>query len=403
MTVETCVVKADIGEGSVSAKKGKIFEVIERTARLVTVNDPNDGKKYVLGLEDVTFPSTTSDEESSILDELLGDKPKKKPKKKKKKVKLGKNQIFFSSLTDGRLPASELDHVITIYPPKHFKEEMRDDIPEGDTHYRWDVEVLEMLVLSHKLNKKCLLTGLPGTGKSTAVKQYASIIQQPYMRFNGKDGIDPSSFLGYPWAGKDGMVWKDGLLPIGVLNGYLVTIDEVFKLPAGIQMAMQALYEQDGSLLLDDKPGTLADKHCHPHEDFRMFLTDNVRGTGDDFSKFASTQVQDTSTLDRFALMIEVDYLSVADEVKLLSGRYEEADPTLLMKLVKFAGLVRNGYREDNIAVTLSPRGLFTICELMAEGIPVKTAIQLAFSNKIAESSERVAIDSMLGTVGLGK
>lgn len=399
--METCTVNKDIGDKGCQATAGQVFNIIDKSAKFYTVEDPATGKRYAITRTDVTL---NEDTETAILDELLGSLPKvpKKPKKPKEKVVLQANQIWFSSLTDGQLPKSKLDHVINVYPEDHFPEDIRSDIPEGNTLFKWDVEVLEMLVLAHKLNKKCLLTGLPGTGKSTSIKQFASVIRQPYMRFNGKDGIEPQSFLGYPWAvGGGKMEWKDGLLPIGVLAGYLVTIDEVFKLPAGIQMAMQALYEQDGSLLLDEKPGTLADKHCQPHNDFRMFLTDNVRGTGDDFSKFASTQVQDTSTLDRFAMMIEVEYLKVADEVGLLLSMYPEADQPTLVKLVKFAGLVRNGYRNDSIAVTLSPRGLFTICELMEEGIPVKTAIELAFKNKVAEDSERSAIDSMLVTTGL--
>lgn len=311
---------------------------------------------------------------------------------------LTKDQILFSQITGGKLPLSGIDYKIDRYPDNHWDKEYHVDIPEIDDTYVWSPELLEMLILSHKLNKKSLLTGMPGTGKSTAVKQFAAIKRQPYMRFNGKDGVEPSSFLGYPWATKEGMEWKDGLLPIGVKEGYLVTIDEVFKLPAGINMAMQNLYEQDGTLLLDDKPGEIKDKLCIPRNEFRMFLTDNAKGTGDNFSKYAATQIADTSTLDRFALTMEVDYLKVDQEVKLLLSKTGGKHKENITKLVKFAGLVRNGYRGDDLAVTLSPRGLFSIVELMMEGIPIAHAIKLCFSNKIADDSETAAIREMLST-----
>lgn len=373
-----------------------------KTNAFVTVFLESKKLELVLPRAGVSFgaPGALSSEESATLEQMLGDTKPEKPKKAKPK-KLKENQIFLSSITGGILPTSGVDHIIQLFPEDHFPEEMRLDVPTSDPNYKWNPDVLEMLVLSHKLNKKCLLTGLPGTGKSTAVKQFASIIRQPYMRFNGKDGIEPSSFLGYAWVTGGNMEWKDGLLPTGVKEGYLVTIDEVFKLSAGIQMAMQCLYEQGGSLMLDDKPGSHAEKVCTPHPDFRMFLTDNVKGTGDDFGKFSATQMQDTSTLDRFSMVITVDYLSLEDEVSLLTTKFPNVGATVAKKLVQLAGLVRAGYRKDDLAVTLSPRGLFTICELVEEDVPVNAAIQLAFTNKLAEDSERLSIKEFIRTVGL--
>ena len=390
-------------------KKGDKLLLRGKKNSFVTVFHESKKLELVLPIAGVTFTAAggMSVEEAATLHEMLsGVKPsapkvKVKKEKPKPKPKLKDNQIWFSDITGGVLPGSGLDHVVNLFDTEHFPADTRCDIPVADPNYQWDAEVLEMLVLSHKLNKKCLLTGLPGTGKSTAVKQFASIVRQPYMRFNGKDGIEPSSFLGNLWVTKGNMEWKDGLLPIGIKEGYLVTIDEVFKLSAGIQMAMQCLYEDGGSLMLDDKPGTHADKLCQPHPSFRMFLTDNVKGTGDDFSKFSATQMQDTSTLDRFQMVITVDYLKLKDEVKLLTTKFPDVEAPVAKKLVQFAGLVRSGYKADDIAVTLSPRGLFTVCELITEGVPTGTAIQLAFANKLAEDSERMAVRDFMQTVGL--
>jgi len=312
------------------------------------------------------------------------------------------NQFRLSDLTKGKLPDSGKDHTVSAYPTGTWDESQSKDIPEVLLSYYWDANVLEAIILADKLDEKILLTGLPGTGKTTAIKQYAAHIQQPYMRFNGKDGIDQSSFLGYPWATSKGMEWKDGLLPQGMKNGYLVCIDEVFKIPAGIQMAMQNLYEKEGTLLLDDKPGEYHEKLVVPVNSFKLMLTDNVKGTGDDFEKFASTQMQDTSTLDRFGITIEQHYLSQRHEVDMLYTMFPDQKKQDIADLVKLANLVRSGYKQGEISLTLSPRGLTAALSMMDKAnVPMGTAIDLAFTNKIAEESEAQSIKQMRDTIGI--
>ena len=419
-SVQKITMKKDFG----SLKKDQEYTVDDVRSHIIMVQD-NDGN--IMGVPQElgslssgipinavsagTVGATISDDEVDILSALLDDDEIDMTSVRKStngapaeplppKPKLKKNQRWLSDITGGTLPKNAMDHIITIYANDAFDKDIRCDIPEEDPNYIWDADIFEMLYFAHKLNKKCLLTGYPGTGKSSAIKQYAAIIKQPYMRFNGKDGIEPSSFLGMAWANgaKEGMVWKDGLLPIGMKSDYLVTIDEVFKLPAGIQMAMQCVYEEGGYLVLDDKPGTLEEKRIVPSEHFRLFLTDNVKGTGDDFDKFAATQMQDTSTLDRVSMVGEMVYLPEKQEVKLLKDKYG-MQTIIAGKLVKFAGLVRAGYKKSEIGVTLSPRGLFTIAELMNEGMPVMSAIYLAFYNKLGEDSERIAIKQFIDTV----
>lgn len=315
-----------------------------------------------------------------------------------KLIKLEENEIFLSSITGGVIPKSGIDHIITRYPVDHFPVDCREDIPKVDPDYKWNADLLEAMWISHKLNKKMLITGFPGTGKTTAVAQFGAWIRQPVMRFNGKDGIEASSFLGYPWATAGGMEWKDGMLPQGLKLGYLVTIDEVFKIPAGIQMAMQHLYEDDGRLVLDDKPGTMADKVVIPAESFRMFLTDNVKGTGDNFDKFSATQIQDSSTLDRFGISFTLNYMEDDDELSMLSRKYPKMSPETLKRMIKFANLIRNGYAKSEVSLTISPRGLQTICQICGEGLDTKSAIRIVYLSKIGDDDEMDAIYQMYET-----
>lgn len=360
------------------------------------------------GVKDTGFVPPKSNEE---IQEELKAKEKAEHKAKwdairkalapHKKPKLPEGSFFLSDLTNGALPDSGVNHIIKSYPMEQWDKDSLKDIPDVNVFYHWDPNMLEAIHLANVLEEKILITGLPGTGKTTAIQQYAAHIRQPYMRFNGKDGIEQSSFLGYPWATAKGMEWKDGVLPQGMKLGYLVCIDEVFKIPAGIQMAMQGLYEKKGTLMLDDKPGEYHEKLVVPKDTFRLMLTDNVRGTGDDFEKFASTQIQDSSTLDRFGITYELEYLKADHEEDMLQRMFPKANSSDIGRLVKFAGLVRAGYKQGEIALTLSSRGLVAALEMVTKlSMPLSGALDLAFTNKIADDTELQAIDQMKSTVG---
>lgn len=317
--------------------------------------------------------------------------------RKKVEASLETNQFLLSTVTGGVLPKSKIDRVFTVYADDHFPEDVRCDIPKIDPMYHWDPDLLEALWLGYYLNVKVLAVGPPGTGKTTASNQFAALVKQPFARFNGKDGIEASAFLGYPWATKEGMEWKDGLMPQCLKQGYLVVIDEIMKLPPGIQMAMQSLYEQDGFLMLDDKPGTIKDKHVYPTETFRLFATDNTKGTGDGLGSYAAGQFQDVSTLDRFDITVNVDYLDRKVEEAMLMVRFPNAHEPSVRKVVALANLVREAFKQGNLALTLSPRGLINICKLMDNGMSLETATKLSFVNKLGDDREVEVAQKFIG------
>lgn len=310
--------------------------------------------------------------------------------------------FYLSDMTDGRLPRSGKDHLFPRYPEDHWKPEFRHDIPEVDPFYFWDADVAEGLWLAYVMNEKCMLHGFPGTGKTTAVHQLAAWVRQPYAKFGGKGGIEPASFLGQLQAIariqelKDGtevmaqeMVWKDGLMPPAVREGYLTTIDEFCKIGPDVQMAMQSLYEKGGHLMLDDKPGTISEKRIDPHPEFRMMVTDNTLGLGDNLHLFASSEMQDTSTLDRFTVVIPVDYMQKSEECALLSRKYPKVNGSDVFKIVTFANMVRESYKVTDLPVTLSQRGLSAMCDIMERGLSLETAVQFTFINKLAEDTHK--------------
>ncbi len=335
-----------------------------------------------------------SKEEESALEFLKKGEEKKEKKvdrkaeEKKLRASLSALQFLLTDMTNGKLPSSGINHVIERYADDHWAEEYRVDIPEVDPFFQWEPDVLEAVWLSYSMNERCLCVGPPGSGKTTVTRQLAAWLRQPYARFNGKDSIDASAFLGSIWATKEGMEWRDGLMPIAVREGYLTVIDEIFKLPPGIQMAMQSLYEKGGFLMLDEKPGTVAEKYVRPKAEFRLYGTDNTKGTGDSLGSYAAGQIQDISSLDRFPMTIEVEYLKQKDEEDMIAKKFPAVSPSLIKKIVSFANLVRQGFRNGDISLTMSPRGSFVACQLIERNIPLDKALHLTFVNKLSSDVE---------------
>jgi hypothetical protein len=109
--------------------------------------------------------------------------------------------------------------------------------------------------------------------------------------------------------------------------------------------------------------------------------------------------VQDSSTLDRFGITATVYYMNKVDEIAMLAKKYPEMERITLNSLVSFANLVRNGYARSELSITLSPRGLQTICEVLGHIDNVQRAIEMVYTDKLGEDDEVDAVKEMLRTV----
>ena len=317
-------------------------------------------------------------------------------------LSLEDNQVHMSFFTGGVLPDSKVDRVISMYPSDTWSDEHWDMIPEFDPNYVWDANMLECLILGQEDQERVLFVGLPGTGKTTAHEQYAAIVGQPFMAINGKDGMEPSSYLGCVAPdGAGGWAWKDGVLPVCMKEGYYLCVDEVFKISAGINMAMQSVWQRGGRLVLDDKPADLKGKTIIPDPKFLLMATDNVKGLGDNFGKFAGTQMQDTSMLDRFDTTYTVPYMPEKTERHLMESMFRTVDRDVIRQIVQVAGLIRKGYATDEISLTLSQRGLRSMCRKIAKDVNPWAAFKYAYLEKLSDPSEIQAVESFAQTCGM--
>lgn len=299
----------------------------------------------------------------------------------------------------GFVPPSGIDLPVTVYNKEDWPEHMREFIPEPDDTYVFNQEALEGAILAIEHNEKCNISGPPGSGKTTLIKEIAARTNRPYMRINGKDGVEISSFMGQYVINEGELVWKWGLLPRAVMEGYLLAFDEWTKVPPGIMMSIQWLLEDEGKLLVDDAPGEFHEKLITPHDRFRIILCDNVKGLGDGIDKFASTNVQDTATLNRFGINLTMDYMSPEQEVQMLKNRYPSLTDKVSTRMVAVANQIRSSYKDGNVSLTLSPRNLIKWAKWHLMYRDTGRGFLLSYYNALADESEKSHVEQLYDRV----
>ena len=287
-------------------------------------------------------------------------------------------------------PDFSLDTIINEV--EDWAEEHRQFIPKINKDYVWQHDVLYPAVLAMVNKLKVLVHGPTGSGKTDMYKNIAATINQPYYRLGGRADMESDSILGKPWIDNGSMHFEEGEFVKAYKAGYLLAIDEPWKMPPGIQMVFQRVYERDGILQLDDKPGTLADKQVIPHPSTYMVLCDNVVGTGDGADKYAATMIQDASTINRMDLVLFLSYLSPVEEVKFIRGKYKYVSAKIAKQVVQLAGLIRVGFNSGALSAGMSPRNIMAWMELAYKIKDYKQAFKWIMLERYAEDSEKEAV-----------
>ena len=301
------------------------------------------------------------------------------------------------------VPAGHKDFDVSsiLFNDDVWDEEDREFIPaqsKFDKYHR-DPAVFYPLVLGLVKDMNTLIHGPTGCGKSTSVECIASICRWPFLRVNGREDMESDALIGRAWVNHGSMSWMMGSLPIARQKGWLVLMDEPFKMPAGIQMTLQRMYERGGILQIDDMPGTLKDKQIIPDPRTRLILADNVAGTGDNMDKYAATQIQDTSTLNRMEIVVEADYLPTWAEQAMVTRKYPHITSTWAGRMVQTANLIRSGFKKGELSSTMSTRQLYTWCELAQTVGSYRISFNMIMNGRFGEEAEKVAMQNLYATV----
>jgi cobaltochelatase CobS len=268
-------------------------------------------------------------------------------------------------------------------------------VPTIDENYIFDEETTTSILVGFKFNKKVLIQGLHGTGKSSHIEQVAARLNWPCLRINLDGHISRFDLLG-----KDSIVLKDnkqvttfkeGLLPWAIQNPVALVLDEYDAGRPDVMFVIQRILEVEGKLTLLDQ-----NKVITPHPFFRIFGTCNTLGLGDNTGLYSGTQNLNQGQLDRWNIFSTLNFIEPDVEKKIIEGKLGKNKSKIADKLtsmIRLANLIRHAFSSSDLSVTMSPR----TCILWAENFIIfgnlEKAFKLTFLNKCEINDKKIIIE----------
>src|SRR5881394_1966622 len=262
-------------------------------------------------------------------------------------------------------------------------------VPEVDTAYRFDRDTTLAILAGYAFNRRVMIQGYHGTGKSTHIEQVAARLNWPCIRINLDSHVSRIDLVG-----KDAIVLKDGkqvtefregILPYALQTNTALCFDEYDAGRPDVMFVIQRVLEQSGKLTLLDQS-----KVIRPHPAFRLFSTTNTIGLGDTSGLYHGTQQINQAQMDRWSIVTTLNYLPHDNEVEIVLAKAKGYRTTegrdIVNKMVRVADLTRNAFMNGDISTVMSPRTVITWAE-NAEifGGDIGFAFRLTFVNKCDE------------------
>ena len=262
-------------------------------------------------------------------------------------------------------------------------------VPDLDADYQFNREVTLAILAGFKHNRRVMIQGYHGTGKSTHVEQVAARLNWPCVRVNLDSHVSRIDLVG-----KDAIVLKDGkqvtefregILPWALQNNVALCFDEYDAGRPDVMFVIQRVLEVSGKLTLLDQS-----KVIRPHPAFRLFSTTNTIGLGDTSGLYHGTQQINQGQMDRWSLVVTLNYLPHDDEAKIVLAKVKaynksEAKRKVVSNMVRVADLTRNAFINGDLSTVMSPRTVMTWAENAEIFGEIGFAFRLTFLNKCDE------------------
>jgi cobaltochelatase CobS len=261
-------------------------------------------------------------------------------------------------------------------------------VPEVDPAYRFDRETTLAILAGFAFNRRVMVQGYHGTGKSTHIEQVAARLNWPCIRINLDSHISRIDLIG-----KDAIVLKDGkqvtefregLLPWALQRPVALVFDEYDAGRPDVMFVIQRVLEVQGRLTLLDQ-----NKVIHPHPAFRLFSTTNTIGLGDTTGLYHGTQQINQGQMDRWSIVTTLNYLTHEAEEEIVLAKspgYDSAEgKKTLSAMVRLADMTRNAFVAGDLSTVMSPRTVITWAQNAEIFGDVGFAFRLTFLNKCDE------------------
>ena len=272
--------------------------------------------------------------------------------------------------------------------------ERDEHVPEVDIAYRFNRDVTLALLAGFAQNRRVLVQGLHGTGKSTHVEQVAARLNWPCVRVNLDGHLSRLDLVG-----RDAVVLRDGLqvtefqegiLPWSLQRPVALVFDEYDAGRPDVMFVLQRVLEHGGKLTLMDQSRVLT-----PHPCFRLFATANTVGLGNLNGLYHGSQRLNHAQIDRWNIVATLNYLPADEEIAIVRARVpalgDDAGQALVARMVAVAALTRKGFAAGDLSTLMSPRTVITWAENLAIFKDIDLAFRLSFVNK-CDDAERPVI-----------
>ena len=269
-------------------------------------------------------------------------------------------------------------------------------VPEIDSVYRFNPEVTLALLAGFTHNRRVLVQGLHGTGKSTHIEQVAARLNWPCVRVNLDGQISRLDLVGRDTVvlrdGQQVTEFQEGIVPWALQRPVALIFDEYDAGRPDVMFVIQRILEQGGQFTLLDQNRVL-----RPHPSFRLFATSNTVGLGNLNGLYHGAQRLNHAQMDRWNIVAALNYLPAAEEMAIVAARVPSlADParqTLLEGMVALADLTRKGFAAGDLSTLMSPRTVITWGENIDIFQDPALALRLSFLNKCDEAERPVVAE----------
>ena len=274
--------------------------------------------------------------------------------------------------------------------------ESSEHVPDFDPSYVFDPPTTKAILAGFKHNRRVMIAGYHGTGKSTHIEQVAARLNWPCVRVNLDSHISRIDLVG-----KDAIVvrdgaqvteFRDGILPWALQTNTALVFDEYDAGRPDVMFVIQRVLEVSGRLTLLDQ-----NRVIRPHPAFRLFATANTIGLGDTSGLYHGTQQINQGQMDRWSIVTTLNYLPLETEVEIILSKAphyrDDKGRATVTKMVRVAEMTRNAFINGDLSTVMSPRTVITWAENTEIFAELGFAFQVTFLNKCDETERAIVAE----------
>jgi cobaltochelatase CobS len=266
-------------------------------------------------------------------------------------------------------------------------------VPKIDADYKFDKDTTLAILAGFSFNKRVIIQGYHGTGKSTHIEQVAARLNWPCVRVNLDSHISRIDLIGKDAIvikdGKQTTEFKEGILPWSIQNPVALVFDEYDAGRPDVMFVIQRVLESEGNFTLLDK-----NKVLEQHDFFRIFATTNTVGLGDTSGLYHGTQQINQGQMDRWNIVSTLNYLPFEKELEIILAKNKKFNnkegKESLSNMIKVADLTRKGFMNGDISTVMSPRTVLHWAENTSIFKDQGYAFRVTFLNKCDELEKKI-------------